>query len=610
DGGGPPDNPWLGAGTASCRTGDAAAGVRCQETFAWGLRNPFRFAMDPAALGTRFFINDVGQDAWEEIDLAQKGADYGWNCREGAHANTAAGAKCSPAPPGMVDPIFEYSHATGCGSITGGAFPPSGFWPASFDASYFYSDYNCGSIFRLVPNGTSYTSTSFVTGLGASSAVHLEFGPYAGGIGLYYTNYAGGGQVRVIHFTGTGNRSPHAVVGANPQAGPAPLVGTFAPSGSSEPDGDALTSLWSFGDGSPDVETASTSVTHTYAAAGSYTAVLRVRDPAGAISDPAAVAIDASNSPPVPTIVSPAAGAVYRVGQSVTLVGAAQDAEDGPLADSRLTWNVALHHDAHTHPFLTDVVGNNIAFTTPPPEDLAGALTSYLEIRLTATDSFGAQTTVVQRFDPHKVEASFDTSPSGFTVQVNSTALVAPVTVTSWEGWDLQLNAPDQSSGGLDYTFLAWSDGGGQAHTFRTPAAAVTLGASFSTSAHPPGLAPFIGVRMTHGANRIEWINVRPPGFVATTLVFRTDRFPTTPADGTALFTSGAPDLVTVFDHGGLTDGVTCYYAVFARLAGGGVSAGLFAKGTPFDPQGPAKLAYGPAAPPVAPPARRAPLLS
>src|SRR5262249_29257977 len=156
-----------------------------------------------------------------------------------------------------------------------------------------------------------------------------------------------------------------------------------------------------------------------YAAAGSYTAVLRVRDAAGAISDPAAIVIDASNSPPVPTIVSPAAGALYRVGQSVTLVGAAQDAEDGPLADSRLTWNVVLHHDAHTHPLLTDVTGNNIAFTTPPPEDLAGALTSYLEIRLTATDSLGAQTTVVQRFDPHKVEVSFDTSPSGFTVQVN-----------------------------------------------------------------------------------------------------------------------------------------------------------------------------------------------
>src|SRR5262249_19660742 len=151
-------------------------------------------------------------------------------------------------------PIFEYSHATGCGSITGGAFLPSGFWPAGFDASYFYSDYNCGSIFRLVPNGTSYTSTSFVTGLGGSSAVDRECGPYAGGIARYSTSYGGGGEVRAIHFTGSGNRAPHAVMGANPQAGPAPLLVTFDSSGSSDPDGDALTSLWSFGDGSPDVE--------------------------------------------------------------------------------------------------------------------------------------------------------------------------------------------------------------------------------------------------------------------------------------------------------------------------------------------------------------------
>src|SRR5262249_60358196 len=121
------DHPFGGGATASGRTSAAPGGVRCQETVAWGFRNPFRFAMDPAALGTRFFINDVGQDTWEEIDLSQKGADYGWNCREGAHVNPAAGAKCSPAPPGMVDPIFEYSHAAGCGSITGGAFLPSGF---------------------------------------------------------------------------------------------------------------------------------------------------------------------------------------------------------------------------------------------------------------------------------------------------------------------------------------------------------------------------------------------------------------------------------------------------------------------------------------------------
>ena len=61
-GGIPPTIPFQGAGTARCNvTGRTTAGNKCQETFAWGLRNPFRFAFDPNAAGTRFFINDVGQ---------------------------------------------------------------------------------------------------------------------------------------------------------------------------------------------------------------------------------------------------------------------------------------------------------------------------------------------------------------------------------------------------------------------------------------------------------------------------------------------------------------------------------------------------------------------
>ena len=118
-----------------------------------------------------------------------------------------------------------------------------------------------------------------------------------------------------------------------------------------------------------------------------------------------AVVLNVGNTPPVPSIDAPLPSALFRVGQAVTLSGSALDAEDGALADGQLTWNVLLHHAAHTHPFLTDAVGNDIVITTPAPEDLAAAATSYLEIRLTATDSFGAQATVTQDFQPHKVTA-------------------------------------------------------------------------------------------------------------------------------------------------------------------------------------------------------------
>jgi glucose/arabinose dehydrogenase len=60
-GGIPPDNPFRGANSARCnQTGRSAAGTICQETYAWGLRNPFRLGFDPNAAATRFLVNDVG----------------------------------------------------------------------------------------------------------------------------------------------------------------------------------------------------------------------------------------------------------------------------------------------------------------------------------------------------------------------------------------------------------------------------------------------------------------------------------------------------------------------------------------------------------------------
>lgn len=200
DGSVPPTNPFLGAGSARCNTGPSAPGTVCKETYAWGFRNPFRFAFRPS--DGALFVNDVGQSAWEEIDLVQVGGDYGWPCREGAHANITTG-KCSPAPANMIDPFFEYPHGTipgttasGCGSITGGAWIPVGLWPSAYDGTYLFADFNCGAIPRLAANGSA--ATDFATGLGSSTVVELAFGPSPVGTSLYYTTYTAGGQVHRI----------------------------------------------------------------------------------------------------------------------------------------------------------------------------------------------------------------------------------------------------------------------------------------------------------------------------------------------------------------------------------------------------------------------------
>ncbi|HWQ13667.1 MAG TPA: PQQ-dependent sugar dehydrogenase [Roseiflexaceae bacterium] len=477
DGGIPLDNPFTGAGTARCNLeGRTTPGTICQEIFATGLRNPFRMAPDPDAPGTRFFINDVGQNTWEEIDAGQAGADYGWPLREGPCAN---GVRCAPpfaAPPaGMTNPVYAYHRATdspSCTSITGGAFvPQAAGWPAEYRGAYLYADYGCGKIVRLTPGsfgGFSLTPSDLATGLGL--VIHLTFGPSARGQSLYYTTYSGGGQVRRIDYTAGGNRPPTAVASASPRfTAASTLTVSFDGNASSDPDGDPLTYAWDFGDGATGT---GATTSHTYAAPGTYTASLTVQDGRGGVSAPVTVRIDVGNTPPTPAIESPPEGALFTVGQALTLRGSASDAQDAQVP--ALSWEVILHHDTHTHPYLSGA-GAELGLTGPAPEDLAAAETSYLEVRLTATDSTGLSATVARELRPRKVDVTLASEPSGMRLQVSGRVVVAPATVTSWEGWGLRVAGLTQAGpGGEWYALVGWAHGGELEQTIVTPAEAAT----------------------------------------------------------------------------------------------------------------------------------------
>ncbi|HKW83415.1 MAG TPA: PQQ-dependent sugar dehydrogenase [Burkholderiaceae bacterium] len=126
--------------------------------WATGLRNPFTFAVQPVT--GKIYINDVGQGAWEEIDLGAAGANYGWPSTEGP-TNAA----------GVTAPLFAYGHsaASPAGSgpggfftgqaIIGGAFyPDSGPFPAIYRGSYFFADLGTGFVARYdSANNAAYT---------------------------------------------------------------------------------------------------------------------------------------------------------------------------------------------------------------------------------------------------------------------------------------------------------------------------------------------------------------------------------------------------------------------------------------------------------------------
>ena len=481
DGGIPPDNPFVGSGTARCNVdGATSPGLACQEIFALGLRNPWRMAFDPNTPDTRFYINDVGQDTWEEINQGIAGANYGWNSREGFCVNGST-TDCSPiAPTGLTNPLLAYGRSDGCSSITGGAFVPNGVWPTEFNDAYLFSDFVCGAIFKLVreDNGT-FTRQPFISGLGGeATAVDLQFGPQDGRTVLYYTTFNNGGEVRRLAFVSDANRPPVAAFTATPDFGSVPFQVTFNASGSSDPDGDPLTYTWNFADGSPPAS--GVIVRNLYGTAGTYLATLTVSDSKGGTST-ATHRIDAGNAPPQVTIAQPTADYLFAVGDTITLQGAASDAEDGSLPDSALTWRVIRHHNTHTHPYLPPTTGNNVTFPAPGPENIDAGGDSYLEVQLTATDSTGRTTTVTRALMPRTVRINFLSEPAGATLMVENRQVTTPVSFVSWVNYGIAVQANPQVVGGVTHAFSAWSDGGAAAHTIVTPSTETSFTARFTT---------------------------------------------------------------------------------------------------------------------------------
>lgn len=132
-------------------------------TYAYGFRNPFRISIDRET--GELWVGDVGQDGWEEIDDRVKpGGNYGWPCREGAHAYLTNPMRCPNPNAFFLDPIAEHQH-NAVGSITGGVVYRGSAIP-SFVGSYVYGDYVGQQIFalRFDPVTGNATSTQVNTG--------------------------------------------------------------------------------------------------------------------------------------------------------------------------------------------------------------------------------------------------------------------------------------------------------------------------------------------------------------------------------------------------------------------------------------------------------------
>ncbi|MEO3927485.1 ThuA domain-containing protein [Micromonosporaceae bacterium B7E4] len=368
------------------------------EIYAMGFRNPFRIGVDPKT--NTLYVADYGPDAgaanpdrgpegtveWNAIGQA---GNYGWPYCHGANyayndyqfPSGPSGAKfdCAapvnnspnntgltnlpPAIPATVD--YDYSGNPLFPEIGGGGAPMGGpvyrydpenpserKWPAYYDGKAMFGEWNQNKMyaFQVAEDGKSLVDINqLLTGMTFIRPMDFEFGPDGA---LYLIEWGSGfggnndnsGVYRIEYIAG--DRAPIAVATGTPTSGTAPLTVAFSSEGSRDPDGGPISYAWTFGDGGTSTEP---NPTHSYAAAGNYTAQLTVTNDTGRTAV-ANVPVTVGNTAPTVSIEFPPDGGFFDWGDQVKYTVKVTDPEDGEIDCTKVKLQSFLGHDEHAHP--------------------------------------------------------------------------------------------------------------------------------------------------------------------------------------------------------------------------------------------------------------------
>lgn len=476
----PTDNPFYATASGPNRA-----------IYAYGLRNPFKIAVNRGGGTPAILINDVGGSQYEEINDAIPGANYGYPSIEGYSTH---GDYTSPRY------AYDHSPSGGC-AILGGAFyaPGSGGYPAAFANTYLFADY-CNGWIRRLDLASGNTVSEFATGLAAPVDLQVVDGF------LYYLSIEQGAVYRVEY----GTTAP--LIAAHPQnvvvsPGQAAAFSVTAT-------GTALQYQWQR-DG-VDIGGA-TGRTYTIASpqladTGSRFRVV-VSNASGNVVSREATLVVTLDQPPTPAILLPVPGAIYEGGQTIAFSGSAVDAEDGVLGPAAFTWRVDFHHDTHIHPFVPPTTGvTSGTFVIPTTGETSPHV--WYTLVLTVTDSIGRASTIEREIQPHIVRLTLTTSPPGLQLRLDGQLVTTPYSFDNVVGVSRLIDAPDQARDGVSYAFASWSDGGAKGRTVPAPAVPTTFEAWFRTVAASAPPSPPTDVTLTANGRTLHASWSRVPGAV------------------------------------------------------------------------------------------------